>query len=50
MTWSELEAVLAEYLKNNPDVADSVIELILNPPNEDVAFLVNSVWDSEPLF
>lgn len=49
-TWSELEAFLAAYLEQNPDVADSVLELILFPPTDEIAAMIDNVWNNEPLF
>lgn len=49
-TWDELETFLADYLAKNPDVADSVLELILYPPNDEIALLIQHVWNENPLF
>lgn len=49
-TWDELDQFLSKYLADNPDVADSVLELLFNPPSPEIAEIINRVWDENPLF
>lgn len=49
-TWSELETFLTDYLAKNPDAADSVLELILWPPSDEIALMIQHVWEENPLF